>query len=220
MPGHPLLEHTGLADVHRGGADGVGSQHSATGGTLAWWGEWACVRTLDSAGELKTLRPDAYGELTLAQGHLAFYLEVDRGTTRAWQLGRKLVRYVHYVRYRMGRDAAAFAVLLVLRGPERATDVPRGQLMSPPPIAMRAGMHGAGLATFPLPPLSTHLQRADGHAIQPPAASSIAGTNMNGSVGQRRQQRCRCWPRQPSRAASTDFGHTQLIMLCWLKIYK
>ena len=66
------------------------------------------------------MRPDAYGELAWPGGWLSFYVEVDRGTTQAWRLGRKLALYE---RYRLRADVPPFAVLLVLRGMERAADI-------------------------------------------------------------------------------------------------
>ncbi len=128
----------------------------AAGGTLAWWGEWACARTFESGGDLETLRPDAYGELAWPGGRLSFYLEVDCGTTQAWRLGRKLALYE---RYRLRVDAPPFAVLLVLRGMKRAADIiseyriARGCAWEPGALDVRSTTARALAISGPLAPI-------------------------------------------------------------------
>lgn len=126
------------------------------GGALEWWGEWACARTFNSEGEIETLRPDAYGELAWPGGRLSFYVEIDRGTTQAWRLGRKLALYE---RYRLRADAPPFAVLLVLRGMERAADiisvyrVARGRAWEPGALDVRSTTARALAISGPLAPI-------------------------------------------------------------------
>ncbi len=126
------------------------------GGALEWWGEWACTRTFNSEGEIETLRPDAYGELAWPGGRLSFYVEIDRGTTQAWRLGRKLALYE---RYRLRADAPPFAVLLVLRGMERAADiisvyrVARGRAWEPGALDVRSTTARALAISGPLAPI-------------------------------------------------------------------
>jgi len=115
--------------------------------------------------ELETLRPDAYGELAWPGGRLSFYVEVDRGTTQAWRLGRKLALYE---RYRLRADASPFAVLLVLQGMERAADiisvyrVARGRAWEPGALDMRSTTARALALSGPLAPIWRDTTGRDG----------------------------------------------------------
>lgn len=135
------------------------------GGALDWWGEWACARTFQDNGCLETLRPDAYGVLARPCGRLPFYLEVDRGTTQAWRLGRKLALYE---RYRLCADVPAFAVLLVLPGRERAADIvseyriARGREWEPGALDVRSTTARALALSGPLAPIWRDTTGRDG----------------------------------------------------------
>jgi hypothetical protein len=109
--------------------DGINSVYLAllgasrvTGGGLRWRGEWACTHTYLAGQRLHTVRPDAEGLFTGAEGSLRFYVEVDRGTTRLWRLAGKLSQYYAY---RAGTDQRHITLLLVTSGEGRGREAMR-----------------------------------------------------------------------------------------------
>jgi hypothetical protein len=132
----------------------------AVGGTLEWWGEWASTLTDEDNESPLRLRPDAAGVLILPAGRLAFFLEVDRGTTVTARLGAKLALYE---RYRLTADAPPFTVLLVLQGKRRAqkilsADAARQErLWKPEELDVRYTTASALAAQGPLAPIWRNL---------------------------------------------------------------
>jgi hypothetical protein len=91
----------------------------------AWQFEWAALRRYPHDGRWQTLRPDAYGRYRVARCVLAFFLEIDRGTSGLSALASKFAAYCAYRDSGLyARDPAhgalAFpALLLVTTGEER-----------------------------------------------------------------------------------------------------
>jgi hypothetical protein len=110
----------GFVSAARAAAD-AGHDHALE----AWQFEWAAVRRFPHDGRWQTLRPDAYGRYRVGRQVLAFFLEIDRGTSGLRALESKFAGYCAYRDSGLyARDPAhgalAFPVILVVTtGEER-----------------------------------------------------------------------------------------------------
>jgi hypothetical protein len=111
------IQHT--AGVYEFFAQLVQNTRQEAGQALCWWENGAmCERRYQLHEHWHNLRPDALAEYAVGQQRMRFWLEWDRGTMNARDLGIKFRSYAHFIASREWARERAKLPLLVCIAPD------------------------------------------------------------------------------------------------------